>query len=283
VAARTGLRVPPSDGEREERAAVHAVSQHWPGPRTISVVNGKGGAGKTPTTALLAAVFARHGGAGVLAWDNNQTRGTLGWRTEQGPHEATLHELLPAATRLLGPSAQAADLARFVHHQPRDRYDVLRSKPADLRDTHRLDPADVDAIHALATKYYRLVVIDSGNDESDPLWLRMIDHTDQLVVATTTGQDHAEAAALLIEALRARDDHSARLAASAVVVVTQADRNATARTVGHIVAGFTGLAPQTLVIPHDPAMVDGLLSYTALRPATRRAWLTAASAVAARL
>ncbi|MFD0760440.1 AAA family ATPase [Arthrobacter ulcerisalmonis] len=83
----------PSESERAERSDVLAVSQHWPGPRTIAVVNGKGGAGKTPTTVLLAAVFARHGGAGVLTWDNNQTRGTLGWRTEQGPHEATLLDL----------------------------------------------------------------------------------------------------------------------------------------------------------------------------------------------
>ncbi|UUT34317.1 AAA family ATPase [Microbacterium elymi] len=94
---RMGLRVPPNASERAERDDLHAVSQHWPGPRTIAVVNGKGGAGKTPTTINLAAVFARHGGAGVLAWDNNQTRGTLGWRTERGPHESTLLE--PPADR----------------------------------------------------------------------------------------------------------------------------------------------------------------------------------------
>ncbi|WP_331456374.1 ParA family protein, partial [Tsukamurella conjunctivitidis] len=106
-----GMRLSPSEAERAERADVQAVSQHWPGPRTIAIVNGKGGAGKTPTTVLLSAVFARYGGAGVLAWDNNQTRGTLGWRTEQGPHEATLLELLPQVDRLLSTSAQSADLA----------------------------------------------------------------------------------------------------------------------------------------------------------------------------
>jgi MinD-like ATPase involved in chromosome partitioning or flagellar assembly len=167
------------------------------------VVNGKGGAGKTPTTVLLAAVFARHGGAGVLTWDNNQTRGTLGWRTEQG-REATLLDLLPQVDRLLSTGAQSADLAHFVHHQTRDRFDVLRSKPMALAHEQRVEPSDVDAIHAVAAKYYRLIFIDSGNDESDPMWLRMIDHTDQLVVATTTRDDHAEAGALLLEARRAR-------------------------------------------------------------------------------
>src|SRR5699024_289206 len=70
-----GFRLPPSMAEQAERDDIHAVSQHWAGPRTIAVVNGKGGAGKTPTTILLSAVFARYGGGGVLAWDNNQTRG----------------------------------------------------------------------------------------------------------------------------------------------------------------------------------------------------------------
>ncbi len=45
---RLGIRMAPSDAERAERADVQAVSQHWPGPRTIAIVNGKGGAGKTP-------------------------------------------------------------------------------------------------------------------------------------------------------------------------------------------------------------------------------------------
>src|SRR5690606_37468046 len=126
---RLGIRMTPSPAERAERADIQAVSQHWPGPRTIAIVNGKGGAGKTPSTVLLAAVFARYGGAGVLTWDNNQTRGTLGWRTEQGPHEATLMELLPQVDRLLSTGAQSADLAHYVHHQTRDRFDVLRSKP----------------------------------------------------------------------------------------------------------------------------------------------------------
>ncbi len=93
VATRAGLRMAPSADEAAERADVRAVSQHWPGPRTIAMLNGKGGVGKTMTTINLSAVFARNGGAGVLAWDNNQTRGTLGWSTEQGPHEATILDL----------------------------------------------------------------------------------------------------------------------------------------------------------------------------------------------
>lgn len=280
LATRAGLRMSPSEAERAERADVQAVSQHWPGPRTVAIVNGKGGANKTPTTVLLAAVFARYGGAGVLTWDNNQTRGTLGWRTEQGPHEATVLDLLPQVDRLLSTGAQSADLAHYVHHQTRDRFDVLRSKPMALAHEQRFNPEDVDAIHAVAAKYYRLIFIDSGNDESDPMWLRMIDHTDQLVVATTTRDDHAEAGALLLEALSERDERSAALASQAVVVVTQADPKAPTAEVDRVATGYRSLARDAVTIPFDPAIVDGVLRYGSLRPATQRAWLAAGAAVA---
>ncbi|CAM5539506.1 AAA family ATPase OS=Leifsonia shinshuensis OX=150026 GN=F1C12_22435 PE=4 SV=1 [Leifsonia shinshuensis] len=259
---------------------MQAVSQHWPGPRTIVVANPKGGAGKTPTTALLAAVFARYGGAGVLAWDNNQTRGTLGWRTEQGPHEATILDLLPRADYLLGTSAQSADLAMFVHHQTRDRYDVLRSKPSLLAHEQRFDAGSVDAIHAVAAKYYRLIVVDSGNDESDEMWLRAVDQADQLVVATTTRDDHAEAGALMLEALTTRGGAYGSLAERSVVVVSQADQKGGPAELARVASGYTPLVRQTVTIPFDPAMVDGVLNYASLRPTTQRAWLAAGAAVA---
>lgn len=277
---RLGVRVSPSASERAERADELAVSQHWPGPRTIAVVNGKGGAGKTPTTICLSSVFARFGGGGVLAWDNNQTRGTLGWRTEQGPHESTLLELLPETDRLLATGAQSADLAHFVHHQTADRFDVLRSKPSKLADEQRFDASDVERIHQVASKFYRLIIIDSGNDESDPLWRAMIEHTDQLVVATTTSDEKAEAGALLLEDLAESSPRGQLLADNAVVVVSQAEQNAKPHDLAQIASGFAPLARDVATIPHDPAMVDGHLSYQALRPATQRAWLAAGAAVA---
>ncbi|MEV7633647.1 AAA family ATPase [Microbacterium sp. NPDC089318] len=277
---RLGFSLAPGAAERAVRDNELLVGQHWPGPRTIAVVNGKGGAGKTPTTVLLSAVFARFGGAGVLAWDNNQTRGTLGWRTDTGPHDRTLFELLPEADRLLGAGAQSADLAHFVHHQAREKYDVLRSKPMLLAQENRLHSSDIDAIHAVAAKYYRLIIIDSGNDESDPMWLRMIDHADQIVVATTTRDDHAEAGALLLEALEERDARSAELARRSVVVVTQADRKATPADVDQVVTGYRDLAREVVSIPFDHEMVDGHLRLGALAPATQTAWLAAGAAVA---
>ncbi|WP_058234311.1 MinD/ParA family ATP-binding protein [Devriesea agamarum] len=277
---RLGIRTAPSQEERAERADVQAVSQHWPGPRTIAVVNGKGGAGKTPTTVFLSAIFARYGGAGVLAWDHNQTRGTLGWRTEKGPHDATVLDLLPEAERLLGTGAQSADLAHYVHHQTRDRFDVLRSQPLALAHEQRISPSDVDRIHAVAAKFYRVIIMDSGNDESDPMWQRMIEHADQIVVATTTRADHAEAGALLLDALHDRGGHAAQLAENAIAIISQADPRATTQDIQRIVHGYQSVTRDVITIPHDPSIVDGVLHHAALQNATQRAWLHAAAAVA---
>jgi len=276
--ARLGITVKPSTVEKTHRADIRAVSSHWPGPRTIAVVNGKGGAGKTPTTVLLAALFARHGGSGVLAWDNNETRGTLGWRTEQGPHHAHVLDLLPSAAELMQPTARSADLAGYVHHQLDDKYDVLRSNPLLLPHQQRLTADDFHAVHQVASKYFRLLLIDSGNDETAPHWLAMIDQADQLVVPTTTRPDHAEAGRLLLDALRDRDDHSAHLADHAVVIVSQADREEAAAT--SIAARFNGLARTAVTIPYDRAMRTPWLRYDNLNTHTQSAYLTAAAAAA---
>jgi hypothetical protein len=176
--------------------------------------------------------------------------------------------------------ARSADLAHFVHHQTTDRFDVLRSKPTDLASVQRINADDVSMIHQVVSKYYRLVFIDSGNDESDPMWLRMIDHADQLVIATTTRHDHAEAGALLLEALAARDPRSAALASQAVAVISQADPSAKTSDVKKVAAAYKRLTRDAITIPFDPAMVDGILQHQALKPLTRRAWLAAAAAVA---
>ena len=273
-----GLHLAPSDKERAERADVAAVSQHWAGPRTIAVVNGKGGATKTPTTILLSAVFARHGGAGVVAYDNNSTRGTLGWRTQTGPHDATVIDLLPHVDHLLSPQAQAAEMSGFVHHQREDRYDVLRSRPEVLADEKPSDAASFDAVHAVLAKYYRLVIVDSGNDESTPQWRAMIHKADAIVVPTITRPEHAESARLLLSELSGADPHSASLAENALVIVSQGSKAEPGPD--QLVETFRQITRAAVGIPYDPAMAGRPLILDSLAHATRRAWLAAGAALA---
>ncbi|MDO5663448.1 MAG: AAA family ATPase, partial [Brachybacterium sp.] len=280
VMSNLGIRMTPGPAEQSERDDRAMVSQHWPGPRTIAVANPKGGAGKTPTTLSLAAVFARHGGGGVLAWDSNQTRGTLGWRSQQAAHDATILDLLPETDRLLTPGAQAADLSHYTHHHADDRYDVLRSKPSVLADEQRLHAEDVDAVHRVAAKFFRLILIDSGNDESDPVWQRMIHHADQLVVATSVREDHAEGGALMLDTLAKTSERGEQLADNAVVVVSQAESTTSQMQLDRVVANFQNIAREVVSIPFDSALVAGPISHPALAPETQRAWLRAGAAVA---
>ncbi len=273
-----GLRLAPGARERGARDDIAAVARHWPGPRTIAVVNGKGGSGKTPTTILLAAVLARHGGAGVVAYDNNPTRGTLGWRTRQGPHTATVVDLLPRIDHFLSPAARAAELADLVHHQAEDRYDVLRSQPEALADSQAAGADDFNAVHDVLARYYRLIVVDSGNDEASPQWRAMIARADAIVVPTTTRPEHAEAARLLLDELSRADAHSAALAEGALVVVSRASR--AEPDPAALTRIFRDIARAAVAVPYDPAMAGRPLILDSLAPATRRAWLTAAAALA---
>ncbi|MDR6688291.1 cellulose biosynthesis protein BcsQ [Arthrobacter sp. 1088] len=286
---RLGFRMDPSPEELSEREDIRTVSQHWPGPRTIAVVNRKGGANKTPTVVMLSAILARYSGAATVAWDNNESQGTLGWRTEKGAHNRSVLDLIDSSTELLSPSTNAAEIAKFVHHQTADKFDVLRSDENEEGD-HEVTAEEVDIAHQVLTRYYRLVVMDSGNTARAANWRRMIDHTDQLVVPVTAIEDRAEAARLTLQTLESRGGHDAELARNAVVIVsesTDAKRSMTGDALKRakaeaqrIADGFEPFVRAVVRIPYDPALVNGPIRHEALQPATQRAWLAAAAAVA---
>jgi MinD-like ATPase involved in chromosome partitioning or flagellar assembly len=272
-----GFSLPPAEDELSEREDIRLVSKHFAGTRTIAVVNQKGGSNKTPTVADLAAVFGRNG-ASVVAWDNNPTTGTLGWRTQQGDHTRSALDVIANAESLLSPTAQAADINAFVHHQNTDKYDVLRSD-SDVDGTHEVTAEEVDVLHRVVSKYFRLVLMDSGNNHRSAEWNRMIDHADQLVVPTTNEEDRVEAARLTLQGLDLKGERSAGLAASAVVVVSERQEGE-AKLSQETAEMFRPYVREVVVVPFDPALKSGQIRYGALRPTTRRAWLRAAAAVA---
>src|SRR4029453_11642612 len=204
--SRLGLRMDPSPEEMAEREDIRTVSQHWPGPRTVAVVNRKGGANKTPTVVMLSAILARYSGAATVAWDNNESQGTLGWRTEKGGHDNSVLDLIDSSQALLPPRPQPPEIARFVHHQTSDKFDVLRSDENDEGD-HEVTAEEVDIAHQGLTPSYRLSWVDSGNPARAANWGRIIPHPNQLVVPITAIEDRAEAARLTLQTLESRGGH----------------------------------------------------------------------------
>lgn len=274
-----GFRLAPGAKEISYRDDVTAVAQHWPGLRTIAVANPKGSGNKTPTSICLAAQFALIGGAGVLAWDNNETRGSLPWRVDHTAHEATILDLLPRVEALLSGDAQFyAEVGHYVHHQTADKFDALFSDQS-VDGAHVVTAQDVEDVYRVAARYYRLAIVDSGNSERADNWLAMIDKADRLVVPCTNVEDTAEAAARMLESLASRDERSARLVREAVVVVSQRNSGRDPN-MARIVGQFEAMGHQVVTIPHDPALVTGVIRHGQLRKATQRAWLSAAAAVA---
>lgn len=274
-----GLHLAPSPEETRQREAVAALSRHWIGSRTVAVLNSKGGGNKTPTVIRLAAEISRAGGGGVLAWDNNESLGTLGWRTHSSDHANTVLDLLAVAPRFLDIGARSADLAAYVHHQPEDGFDVLRSDENPEHD-HRITGEEVDLLHEVAARNWRLIVMDSGNSTRGENFTSMIDHTDQVVVATTSESDKAQGAVNSLQALHARGGHAAQLARNAVVIVSEVHPKHALKA-KEIVTQLEPIVRSTHIVPFDPALIQGRMRAQDLTSRTRRAWQLAAADVIA--
>lgn len=277
VAAALGLKMKPSPAAVALAQDRRLVAQHWPGCHKLAVVNVKGGQGKTPTSAMISAVFGRFGGGAVLAWDNSETLGTLGWRTESGPYDSTVRDMLPAADMLLSPETGVSAIARYVHHQIDDRYDVLRSSSALFGSQSRITADDFDRLVAVAERYYRMVIFDSGKDESGERWLRMLDTTNQLIIPVLADVESAEGVRTLLEELSARDEHSARLAAEAVVVVSEWPQPVNTRELKTVVDGLQEMVRAVEVLPFDPALKNGALRFENLKPQTQDTYVKVAA------
>ena len=197
---RSLLGLGPSQRELLETAQLDAVRAQFERPVTLVVANPKGGTGKTPISLLLAGEFGDARGGGVVVVDNNENRGTAAFRS-YFPHRRTVADLLEAADRLEGPEAQFTDLAFFLAHQTSGKYYVLAS---DESVTRQLDAKVFARVHRILSRFFGVIIIDSGNNEMASNWLAALDVADGLVVPTQWRQDHIVTANKMLETLRNR-------------------------------------------------------------------------------
>lgn len=280
----TGGLISPAPGraERSRLDREKRVQRRLDAPRTIVVLNPKGGAHKTTSTLLLAATFGTLRGGATLAWDNNETRGTLGWRAQNAPHHRTAVDLLEdldEASNFRGSSLAALD--HYVRTQVDARFDVLASDE-DAAASSTIDSAAFDRLHALLRRYYRLMIVDTGNNMRASNWVAAVAAADQLVIVSTVREDTAASAAWLLDGLREKG--FGRKIDEAVTVLTapssRPDRALEARLAQH----FEQVTSAVVKAPFDPSLVDGgPIDFEALAPETRDAWLTVAATVADRL
>lgn len=279
VATFGAIKPGPGRAERRERAAIRAVRRPLDGPRTIVVVNPKGGAHKTTATMLLAATFGLRRGGYTLAWDNNETHGTLGWRATSADHSRTAVDLLHSMPALAARGlVRIGDLDGFVRSQPSEQFDVLAS------DENAASVASVDGdafhdLHGLLSQFYRVLIVDTGNNVRASNWRAAVEAADQLVVVSTVREDTAQSAAWALDALRA-GGHEDRVRAAVTILSApgpKVDKDLRRRLRAH----FGALTRAVVDVPYEPELVGGgRIEYRKLRPETREAWLYATAAVA---
>ncbi len=277
----TGGLIKPTPGPAElrHREAIASVQRSLSGPRTVVVVNPKGGAHKTTATMLIAATFGTYRGGYVLAWDNNETRGTLGWRGLQARHSNTAVNLLADLDRFTDPTrARVGDLDNYVRSQGSAQFDVLASDE-DPGASASIGAEEFAQLHSTLSRFYRVLVVDTGNNMRAPNWEAAVAAADQLVIVSTVREDTAASAAWLVDGLRSKghDDKVRGAVTLLSAPAKQADPDLTGRLHKH----FAQLTRAVVDVPYDPALVDGgPIAVDALRPATRESWLNATAAIA---
>lgn len=268
--------------ERAYEADRSTIQKDFDGPRTIAFINPKGGAAKT--TGVLAAgyTFGTVRGGGVVAWDNNETRGTLGIRGTRSSHRNTTRELLEDLERFSDVyQSRIGDLGAFVRNQGDAHFDVLAS---DERPhvTGMIRSTDFEAVHNLLERFYRVILIDTGNNMRAENWLAAAESADLLVVTSTIREDTGYSGLWMLDALQ--DAGYQNLKYKTVTVLSDPSPQVDAKLADDLVDVYQQRTRAVFRVPYDPALVSGsVVPYAELSHSTRMQWLKACAGMASAL
>ncbi|SDE47595.1 MinD-like ATPase involved in chromosome partitioning or flagellar assembly [Glycomyces harbinensis] len=271
------LALPPGPRETARNRAVETVRRNFGGLRQITVVNPKGGAGKTVAVLMLAMTFGRHRGGYVLAWDNNETQGTLGMRAQQDFHVRTVRDLLRDLDHFRGPTGRIGDLSQYVRAQGGAMFDVLASDESATAGEMLTSQAFGDLREAVS-RFYKLIVVDTGNNVRAANWQAAIDATDQLVVTMSARNDSAETAARMLDHLEQTGRRDLVRGAVSVVSMPAHRKDVDLPAVQR---HFAARTRAVLLAPYEKLLDSGEpIRYDSLSKASSGAWLRISSAVA---
>ncbi|WP_426514919.1 MinD/ParA family ATP-binding protein [Dactylosporangium sp. McL0621] len=270
------VAVTPGRREQEYRQEVEMVRRNFGGLRQVTVVNPKGGAGKTVAVLLLAMTFGQKRGGYVLAWDNNETQGTLGMRAQQDFHNRTVRDLMHDLGNFKGAQGRVGDLSQYVRAQGEGMFDVLASDESATAG-EMLTADAFGEIRDVVSRFYKLIVVDTGNNVRAENWQAAIDATDQLVVTMSARNDSAETASRMLDHLEQHGRQ--RLVRQAVTVVSMPPSRRHV-DVPAITRHFAARTRTVLIVPYEKFIDSGEpIRYPGLTSASRDAWLKVAAAV----
>ncbi|MGA8115022.1 MAG: chromosome partitioning protein, partial [Actinocatenispora sp.] len=271
------VKMGPGRKEQDQRHAVEMVRRNFGGLRQITVINPKGGAGKTVAVLMVAMTFGQKRGGYVLAWDNNETQGTLGMRAQQDFHNRTVRDLLRDLAHFRGPTGRVGDLSQYVRAQGEAMFDVLASDESATAGEMLTSQAFRD-IREVVSRFYKLIVVDTGNNVRAANWQSAIDATDQLVVCMSARNDSAETAARALDHLEQTGRHD--LVRRAVTVVSMPAHRKDL-DLPAVQRHFSARTRAVLLAPYERLLDSGEpIRYSGLSQSSKDAWLKIAASVA---
>ena len=259
-----------------------AIQKDFEGPRTIAFINPKGGAAKTTSVLAAGYTFGTVRGGGVVAWDNNETRGTLGIRGTRSSHRNTTRELLEDLGRFKDVyQSRIGDLGAFVRSQGDAHFDVLASdERPDVTGMIRAE--DFNEVHRLLERFYRVLLVDTGNNMRAENWLAAADAADLLVVTSTVREDTGYSGLWMLDALQ--DAGYQNLKYKTVTVLSDPSVNVDTKLAADLTAVYEQRTRAVYRVPYDPALVAGsVVPYAQLSEETRMSWLRACAGMASAL
>ncbi|WP_375489681.1 hypothetical protein [uncultured Jatrophihabitans sp.] len=267
-----------SDQELAVRGAIERIQYGFARPKTVVVVQPKGGAGKTPTTICLASAFGAYRGGYVVGWDDNETRGTLAVRVANtGQQTSTVWDLLGALDEFERFDARVGDLGYYVRAQPDAHFDALVSDdhPGNMS---QIGEDEFHRLHTVLGRFYRMIVVDTGNNVRSPNWQAAVNAADLVVVVSSYQRDVGYSGSWVLDHLAQTGREE--LARNAVTVLTAADPTPDKQVRNQLLEHFRSRTRAVAEIPYDSAIAHGgPIRWTELAEATRNAWTLAAATV----
>ncbi|MEU4774874.1 AAA family ATPase [Micromonospora sp. NPDC023644] len=266
----------PRGAENELERAVGVLRRDLGTPRVLAFANPKGGVHKTTATVLAAATVGSVRGRGVLAWDDNELRGTLGLRAGSARHARTIRHLVSDLAHVEikeGPEL-LEHLDDYLRHASDGSYDVLAGEESP-RFAQRLDQFTVRRVLELLRRTHDVVCVDTGNNVESANWRTVMQAADQLVVTTVPREDAAFSADWMLDLLH--EVGMGELADNAVTLIS-CPTPGRSPLQDDLERHFATRTRAVAVVPYDPALETGSsIEYHQLQQETRQAWLKAAA------
>jgi MinD-like ATPase involved in chromosome partitioning or flagellar assembly len=262
--------------EQETDRAVAVMRRKLGRPRVLAFANPKGGVHKTTATVLAAATIGSVRGRGVLAWDDNELRGTLGLRAGSARHARTIRHLLADLMQIENMHGDdlLQELDGYLRHASDGSYDVLAGEE-NPRFAQRLDQSTVRRVMDLLRRTHDVICVDTGNNVESVNWQTVMKAADQLVITTVPREDAAFTADWMLDLLN--DTGMEDLVANAVTLIS-CPSPGPLPLLEDLKKHFATRTRAVAVVPYDPALeVGSSIEYSDLQPDTRQAWLRAAS------